>query len=104
MSKTLASGPTDAPVTAVASEGILSPEEQAKIEKEVAAHIAACKKITDPAARFRAYFRTFAPAIKALCEAAGGFPAAAPFAAAIGNALDKMEARMTPADGARASG
>ena len=94
MGKTLASGPSDSPNIAVSSEGILSDAEQAKIENEVAAHVAALKKITDPAARFRAHFRTFAPAIKGLCELASAFPAVAPFAAAIGNAMEKMEARM----------
>ena len=103
MAKTLSDGPSAAPVVAVASEGILSPEEQAKIEKEVAAHIAACKKITDPAARFLAAVRMFAPGVRFLCELAQSYPPAALFANGILSGLDKMEQRLSE-EGARANG
>lgn len=90
MSK-LSQGPSDAKVTPVASDGILSPENQAKIAAARAEFLDSIAKIQDPALRFRAVVNEIAPLLDMGLSLASAYPGAAPFVNALRQQLTRIE-------------
>lgn len=79
MAKSIPDKPSAPAAMPVASEGILSAEEQAIIDAAHESHIGAIKKIKDPKARWTAALAAIRPYADLLLDCASAYPGAAPF-------------------------
>lgn len=93
----LSQGPSDAAVTPVASEGILSAESQAKIATARTDFLSAIAEIKDPATRFRAFVSELTSMLDAALPLASAYPGAAPFVSTIRQALSRITAKTAAA-------
>lgn len=101
MAKRIPDHPTSQDAVPVASEGILSEQEQAIIAAARASHVDAIRQIKDPATRFRAIIKAIRPFADLLLETASAYPGAAPFVSGIRQALSRLD-DLISTQGARA--